>query len=202
MNVHAVEVERAARKPLMSGFHALYSVGGFAGAGGMTFALSAGSTSVMSALGGSVVTLVALGLAWPRLLPAHEGHPRAFAAPRGSVLLLAGLAAATFLVEGAILDWSALLLVGRDLVEADKGGVGYMLFAIVMTTGRLTGDRIFASVGNRCVLLTGGGVAAGGIAVAVVAPWAQLALIGFCHPGVFLSTAAEHWLVCSLIPYR
>ncbi len=40
MNVHAVEVERAAERPLMSGFHALYSVGGFAGAAIMTFLLS------------------------------------------------------------------------------------------------------------------------------------------------------------------
>ena len=28
MNVHAVEVERQAEQPLMSGFHAMYSVGG------------------------------------------------------------------------------------------------------------------------------------------------------------------------------
>ena len=35
MNIHGVEVERAARQPLMSGFHALFSVGGFAGATGM-----------------------------------------------------------------------------------------------------------------------------------------------------------------------
>jgi len=31
MNVHAVEVERAAERPLMSGFHALFSIGGFLG---------------------------------------------------------------------------------------------------------------------------------------------------------------------------
>ena len=40
MNLHAVEVERAADRPLMSGFHALFSVGGFAGATMMTFLLS------------------------------------------------------------------------------------------------------------------------------------------------------------------
>ena len=35
-NVHAVEVERDAGRPLMSGFHALFSVGGFAGSALMT----------------------------------------------------------------------------------------------------------------------------------------------------------------------
>src|SRR6202453_593718 len=33
MNLHAVEVERVSDKPLMSGFHALFSVGGFLGSG-------------------------------------------------------------------------------------------------------------------------------------------------------------------------
>ena len=42
MNIHAVEVERAAGTPLMSGFHALFSIGGFAGAGLMTSLLSCG----------------------------------------------------------------------------------------------------------------------------------------------------------------
>ena len=33
MNLHAVEVERALLRPLTSGFHALFSIGGFAGRG-------------------------------------------------------------------------------------------------------------------------------------------------------------------------
>ena len=40
MNIHAVEVERASGRPLMSGFHALFSVGGFAGSAVMTSLLS------------------------------------------------------------------------------------------------------------------------------------------------------------------
>lgn len=40
MNVHAIEVEHAAARPLMSGFHALFSVGGIAGSSVMTFLLS------------------------------------------------------------------------------------------------------------------------------------------------------------------
>ena len=40
MNVHAVEVERNAGRPMMSGFHALFSVGGFSGAALVTVMLS------------------------------------------------------------------------------------------------------------------------------------------------------------------
>ena len=108
MNIHAVEVERDAPKPMMSGFHAMFSVGGFAGAGAMTLLLALGLGPVTVALIGSLVTLAALLLARPGLLDARSGEPMPFALPRGIVLLLAILAGITFLVEGAILDWGAL----------------------------------------------------------------------------------------------
>jgi predicted MFS family arabinose efflux permease len=40
MNIHAIEVERMEARHLMSGFHALFSVGGFIGSTLMTFLLS------------------------------------------------------------------------------------------------------------------------------------------------------------------
>jgi predicted MFS family arabinose efflux permease len=179
MNIHAVAVERAAERPLMSGFHAMFSVGGIAGAGGMTFLLSAGVTSFMGALCGSAMTLAALGLAWPRLLKARGAKPARFVAPHGIVLLLAGLAAVSFLVEGAILDWSALLIVDAGLAGPARGGLGYMLFSIAMTIGRLTGDRIVARAGNRRVLLGGGLLAVAGFILLLTAPLTAIAMIGF-----------------------
>jgi predicted MFS family arabinose efflux permease len=178
MNVHAVEVERAAQRPLMSGFHAMFSIGGFAGSGGMIFLLSAGVTPLVGTLCGSALALAALGLAWPRLLQAR-GEPVPFVVPRGVVLLLAGLGAVTFLVEGAILDWSALLVIGAGLVGAAQGGVGYMLFAIAMTIGRLTGDRFVAKAGSAYVLIGGGLTAVSGFIVLLTIPSPPVAMAGF-----------------------
>nr|WP_256515234.1 MFS transporter [Alsobacter ponti] len=184
MNVHAVEVGRAARRPLMSGFHAQFSVGGFVGAGGVTLALSAGASPLAAALGGAAVVGVAMAVAWPRLLRARGGEPAAFVAPRGHVLLLAALAAICFLVEGAVLDWSALLVVEAGLLAAAQGGLGYMLFAVAMTFGRLAGDRVVAALGDRRVLLWGGLLAVLGFALLLAAPVAALALAGFALIGL------------------
>ena len=184
MNVHAVEVERDSDRPLMSGFHGMFSVGGFAGAGGITLALSAGLSPVESAMGGGALTFAALLLAWPRLLRAQGGEPTPFVAPRGIVLLLSLLAGVTFLIEGAILDWSALLIVEKDMVQPAQGGLGYMLFAIAMTIGRLTGDRIVAAAGNYRVLFLGGLVTIAGIVLLLVSPWASLGLAGFVLIGL------------------
>ena len=179
MNVHAVEVERAAGHPLMSGFHALFSIGGFAGAGSMTFLFSMGFAPFTAALFGSAATMVALALAWPRLLTARGGEPTPFVLPHGIVLLLAGLGAVTFLVEGAILDWSALLIVDAGLAKAAQGGLGYMLFSIAMTIGRLSGNRIVARFGNRSVLVWGGLLTVAGFVLLLTAPFVQVAMAGF-----------------------
>lgn len=184
MNVHGIEVERAAGRPLMSGFHGMFSVGGFVGAGGMTLLLSAGLAPLPSTLVGSALTLAAILVAGPRLLEARGGEPVPFVLPHGIVLLLAGLSAITFLVEGAILDWSALLIVGKGLVGAAQGGLGYMLFAIAMTVGRFSGDRIVARVGGFRILVAGGLLTIAGFALLLTAPWTPMALAGFVLIGL------------------
>ncbi|WP_314189888.1 MFS transporter [Paracoccus yeei] len=184
MNIHAVEVERDAPRPMMSGFHAMYSIGGFAGAGGVTLLLGTGVGPALAAACGSLLTLAALLVAWPRLLTARAGAPVPFALPHGSVLVLALLAAITFLVEGAILDWGALLVTARGLLEPAQAGLGYMLFSGAMTLGRLTGDRVVARLGDARILALGGGLAVMGLGLLLAAPGPILALPGFALIGL------------------
>jgi predicted MFS family arabinose efflux permease len=185
MNIHAVEVERAAGRPLMSGFHALFSVGGFAGATVMTFLLSSNVGPFASTLLAAAPMAVAMAFAAPRLLRAsHSEKGPLFVAPRGIVLLLAALAAVMFLVEGAILDWSALLVTEKGLVREAQGGLGYSIFAIAMTAGRLGGDFVTARVGDRAVLFWGGLATMAGFALLLAAPIAAVAMGGFLLIGL------------------
>ncbi|MDR6530217.1 putative MFS family arabinose efflux permease [Caulobacter rhizosphaerae] len=185
MNIQAIDVERASGRPLMSGFHALFSIGGFAGASAMTFMLSLGAAPTVAALVNGVLMLAAMGLAAPRLLRA-KGDPAGplLVVPRGPVLLLSALAAATFLAEGAMLDWSALLITQAGLVSVARGGLGYMLFALAMTAGRLVGDMTVARLGDLAVLRWGGGLAVLGFLVLLVAPIAWIGLAGFALIGL------------------
>jgi predicted MFS family arabinose efflux permease len=185
MNVHAVEVERAASRPLMSGFHALFSIGGFAGSTFMTFLLSLHVGTLTSTLISSVLMFAATLVAAPRLLRATQSTKSPlFVVPQGIVLLLALLTAITFLAEGALLDWSALLITDKGLVTAAQGGMGYMLFSVAMTVGRLGGDRVTARVGDRSTVLWGGVIAVAGFAVVLVAPIASAAMAGFLLVGL------------------
>ena len=78
-----------------------------------------------------------------------------------------------------MLDWGALLLVGAGLVREAQGGLGYMLFSIAMTAGRLGGDAVVARVGDRATLVFGSLLAVAGFVVLLVAtippsPWLAL----------------------------
>jgi predicted MFS family arabinose efflux permease len=185
MNVHAVEVQRAENVPLMSGFHAQYSIGGIAGSGAMTALLSAHFAPLGSALAASALVLVALLIAQPNFLRTQpQAGTSLFIRPRGIVLLLAVLVALIFLAEGAILDWSALLLTESHLARAAQGGVGYLLFSIAMTIGRLTGDWVVARLGSQKVLVWGGALAAGGFVILLCTREPLIAMSGFLCIGL------------------
>ena len=132
MNVHAVEVEKLDGRPLMSGFHAMFSVGGLAGASGMTALLASGLSPSASTVAASALTGAAILLAVPRLLRVRAGEPVPFVLPHGVVLVIAALVAITFLVEAAMLDWGALLMIGRGLSDVDSAGLGFVLFSVAM----------------------------------------------------------------------
>jgi MFS family permease len=185
MNVQAIEVERGAKRPLMSGFHAWFSVGGFAGSAFMTFLLSQSLSPLVSTLICSALMLAAMVVVAPRLLlTAQPGGGAMLAVPRGAVILLAGLAAVMFLVEGALLDWSALLLTDRGLAAAAQAGVGYAVFSVAMTAGRFGGDAVTARFGDWAVMFWGSLIAFGGFAALLLAPNMIAAIVGFLLIGL------------------
>lgn len=185
MNVHGAEVERRAMRPMMSGFHAMWSVGGIAGAGSMTAGLTLGLSPLVAAIMGGLVAASALMVAAPRLMRAQARvSAPAFVLPRGIVLLIAALTAIVFLVEGAILDWGALLNLERDLLSKETAGLGFLLFSITMTAGRLAGDRLVARVGAFRTLFWGGVIVLAGLSLLVAGPGVVLAMSGYLLVGL------------------
>jgi MFS family permease len=123
--------------------------------------------------------------AFPRMLSNREETSQPlFAIPRGAVLVIALLGAISFLVEGALLDWGALLLVGERLLSQPSGGLGYMFFSIAMTFSRLIGDRIVARFGNRTILTISGVTGFGGLCLLLLSSAAPIALASFILIGL------------------
>lgn len=184
MNIQAVIVERASARPLMSGFHGQFSAGGIAGAAGATALLAAGASPLAASLCIVAVAAVALAAAAPHLLPyGSRGAGPAFAVPHGIVLLIGALCFVLFLAEGAVLDWSAVALTSIQGLDVSHAGLGYAAFALTMTAGRLSGDRIVARVGGARIIVLGGICAALGFASAALVPAVPVAVLGYALVG-------------------
>ena len=184
VNIQAVIVERASGRTMMSGFHGLFSVGGIAGSGGISALLSVGASPLIASL--FVVALIAALLVYaaPSLLPyGGVGDGPAFAIPHGVVLFIGILCFIVFLTEGAMLDWSAVFLTSVRGVDPSHAGLGYTAFATTMTIGRLTGDKIVHRLGPIRIILFGGLLAGGGLALATLSPSWLAGLLGYALVG-------------------
>jgi MFS family permease len=183
MNVQAVIVERASGKTMMSGFHGLFSLGGIFGAAGVAMLLGAGVTPAVAIVGVLILIAVALVVSIAALLPyGSRSEGPLFAIPHGVVLLIGVVCFIVFMIEGAVLDWSAVFLSSHHGMATEHAGLGYAAFACTMTVGRLTGDWIVQRLGGVKVVLLGGICAALGLAGTLVPLW-PVALIGYALVG-------------------
>ncbi|MFE9120361.1 MFS transporter [Streptomyces sp. NPDC007172] len=195
MNSAAVDLVAALRRPVMPSFHAAFSLGGMVGAG--LGALVAGGLSPAAhllALAG--VGLLVTALAGRVLLrhpaPVRPSPPQAEGRgldgrTRRLVLLFGLIALCTAYGEGAMADWGALHL-EQDLAAAPGvAAVGYSLFALAMTAGRLSGTALLERLGQTRTLVAGGLTASAGMLLGALAPTTWLALAGFAVMGLGLA---------------
>ena len=181
MNAQAIVVEQASGEAKMSGFHGFYSLGSITGAGGVSVLLGADLPPVLAAaLVACGVLLLAL-IAFPQLLRKRHA-PRAQqqgvlqALCHRVVLIVAILCFFIFLIEGAMLDWSAIFMAAERGMALHHAGFGFAIYSIAVAIGRLFGDRIINRVGGTRVLTGGGLLAAGALSVLLVSTSVPLAL--------------------------
>ncbi|SFN17368.1 Predicted arabinose efflux permease, MFS family [Candidatus Pantoea varia] len=189
MNYQAVQVEQAADKPMMSGFHGFFSLGGILGAGTVSLLLSRSFTPLTATLVVMAVMLLLLLWRLPVLMNErlHQPDQPWLVIPRGWVAFLGLLCFILFLAEGAVLDWGALLLLQNPEMTPAWAGLGYAVFSVAMTLGRFSGDKIIQRFGRYPVMLTGALTAAAGMSLAVLLPWPEIALLAFLLVGFGLS---------------
>jgi MFS family permease len=192
-NALGVQVEAQVGRPLLSGLHAGFSLGGLGGAlvGGIASSvLNVPVHLGLVALTGLLVTAWAL----PSLLgappePVHASVPRerGGARPTAVLVVLGAIAGCTAFGEGALTDWGALLLRQHLAAPATLAAAGYAGFALAMACGRLFGGRLLVAFGERRLLVGGTLLAAVGALAAVTTSSLGIALAGFALVGLGLA---------------
>ncbi|MGW6695481.1 MFS transporter [Rhodococcus sp. NPDC054953] len=197
MNSQAVHVERAYGRPIMSAFHALFSLGGVVGSVLGAATLAAGLAPPTALAGAGALGAATILGCLPALLP-HEPHPPEApetgtgrrpptrAATR-RVLALGTIAFALFLAEGAANDWSTLQVKEHLGTSDATAALAFGAFAVMMTVGRLTADRVAAALGPVAVVRYGTLIAAVGLTAVIGSGWVWLTLAGWAVFGLGLS---------------
>jgi MFS family permease len=192
MNAIGVQVEASRQRPIMSFFHAFWSIGTFIGAGavlllatvlGLHGAAIVTPVSILIA----VVTLIALGILLKITPEAAVVHHTVdgVKTPIPKVIWILGVMALAFgLSEGTATDWSSLHVTDVAGVDPTTGALGLITVSAFMVIIRLLGDRLVARFGRRAVVRFGALFAAlGYLTVTLVSSLPTLvlgwALVGF-----------------------
>jgi MFS family permease len=201
MNAQAVQVEKSYGRPIMSSFHAWWSVGTVAGTVAGSFGAGLGVSLARQQFG--LALLVALVTLWSMRQFIADHRAEEYSAG-GRVfelrLVLLGIAGiCALLAEGSAGDWSPVYLRDDLGVAVGHAGLAYGAFTLLMTAGRLIGDRVVHRLGRSRSL--GLLAALGTVGMSGGLIWHNLAgaMIGFGCLGlglsvlvpVFFSTAAD-----------
>ena len=190
MNAQASALERHSRRPIMSWFHGMWSVGGLVGAGTAAVALHANVSPhahiVAAACLFGGMAMLSLPALLPHKLDQSNDGPR-LARPTGIVAALGTMALFALVSEGAIGDWAAVYLRSSLAASAGTAAMGFAAFQLMMAAGRFAGDTLVARLGNVRVIELSGSVAALGLAAALLVGEPAAAIAGCAAVGLGLS---------------
>lgn len=191
MNALGVQVEAARGKPIMSRFHAFFSVGNFIGAGAvllMALALGIDGAGIVAPL---MITLavIAIGVFAVLVRISPEAAVVSHAADGVKTKIptmawvLGAMAVAFGLSEGTAVDWSSLHVTDVAGVDPTTGALGLIAVSGFMVVIRLLGDGLVARFGRRNVVRFGGICAALGYGTVTVVGSLPLLIAGWALVG-------------------
>lgn len=177
MNALAVEIEQRGSKPIMSSVHGMWSAGGFAGA-------IVGSFFAKQDIGVQMHLFCVAGVLLLALIIARRGIPPStvvksepashFVRPEAAMLGLGVIVFCSFLIEGAMADWSAVLLRDSFAASDATAALGYAAFSLAMMVMRFIGDRVVTANNATAFVRTTNLVAAAAFGVAL---WSQVTIV-------------------------
>jgi fucose permease len=204
MNAQGVAVQRLMGRPVLSGLHAMHSLGGVIGAGAGALAARLAATPPPHFLACAVVAVVGGLAVWPLLLPSGvdakeersedgtaktSGLRRWFSGWSAPIALLGALAFCFTLAEGAGLNWSAVYVTDSLGGTEALGAIALGVFLGAVTLGRLVGDRLVSGLGAVGVFRAGAVVAGVGFGGALLVDAPVAGLVGLALLGAGIANA-------------
>ena len=185
-NTNTIEVQTLHKKPIIATFHGVWSMACFVGIAIGALMISKGISPFWHFLGIGLVMLLGI-LVFKRKDRRSKitTEKKAFLVKPDRYLFLLGcIAFCAMFCESCMFDWSINYY--DKVIEADKNYVtfGYSAFIIMMTAGRLIGDKLIARFGTITILTFNGFLMTAGITILISFPFVLPASIGFACVGL------------------
>jgi MFS family permease len=191
MNAQAVMIEQRWGKPIMTSFHAFFSIGMALGALTASFFSKIDTDLFTHLLIITIIDLVVITIA--RFYFLHDKPEKkqteepAFRVPTGALVGVGVIALCSMLGEGAMADWSTNYMENFAKASESLAPVGLAGFAFAMTIGRLIGDSARSKYGDRKLIVICGIISACGLTFAILLPYSYTVIAGFFIVGIGLS---------------
>ena len=190
VNAQSIGVQTLYDRSIIARFHGIWSL---AGMGAAALGSLMVSVSVSPAWHFGVVGLlltILCGYAYPgslRQQPAARERRPWFALPDRSLAKYGLISFASMACEGAMFDWSGIYF--REAVHASRNvaTLGFVIYMVAVTLGRLTGDRLANRFGIRMMLTYSGILIGTGLLLATFLPYPVTAGLGFVLTGFGVS---------------
>jgi len=191
MNAQAIMIEQQLKKPIMTSFHALFSIG--MGAGALTGVLFIKLQSSLIVHFTIIVAASVIGSLWARYHFIHDKpkekskEGQVFRLPNAAMIGIGVIAFCSMLGEGAMVDWSTNYMENVSLADKVLAPMALASFSLAMTIGRLFGDSARAKFGDRMLMIYCGLTAALGMSLSIIFIQPYAVIIGFFVVGLGLS---------------
>jgi fucose permease len=147
MNTQAQVLQERWGRPIMSTFHAMFGVGAMIGSAGGALAAHLQVSTLTHLLVTSAILVIPAWLLTQGLLAIKsDAHQNIRARPKG-LIGLSALAVCILIGEGAMADWVGVYLKTVVKTKPATAALGYTVYAVAMTAGRLMGDWLLTLLG-------------------------------------------------------
>ncbi|RRB07893.1 MFS transporter [Larkinella rosea] len=186
VNAQSIGVQALYKRSILTSFHGIWSIAGFAGAALGSFMISihvlpSGHFMLVSIF----LTLVALAL-FPNTIPEPAGKSNSrtgFVLPDRALLKFGLMSFASMAFEGIMYDWSGIYFQKIVRAPTEIIALGFVAYMSAMTIGRFSGDWLVNRFNKKTVLTFSGLLMASGLLLAAVFPNVVVAGLGFIMVG-------------------
>lgn len=191
INAEGSMLEQLGDRAVMSGFHAMFSVGAMLGAAAASLFFRSGITPATQLVAVGLTVAVLMSIAAQGMLPVHppaDDSAVHFAWPRGLLLMIGLLILSGMMAEGVMYNWSVLYVQQELGALPERAAIAYVTFSGATAAMRFAGDRVRARVAERTIVIAGAVLSSVAMAITLVAHDVTVAMIGFGVVGVGLAT--------------